>query len=75
MINLSLSPQIRLTFLNTQKTVLNPQLVSRLYGNLSAGTFTMLWVGHAPVFSQFSGADPGFLLGGGAPLRNDVTDR
>ena len=22
-----------------------------------------------------SGADPGFLLGGGAPLRNDVTDR
>ena len=21
------------------------------------------------------GADPGFLLGGGAPLRNDVTDR
>ena len=22
-----------------------------------------------------SGADPGFFLGGGAPLRNDVTDR
>ena len=22
-----------------------------------------------------AGADPGFLLGGGAPLRNDVTDR
>ena len=22
-----------------------------------------------------TGADPGFLLGGGAPLRNDVTDR
>ena len=23
---------------------------------------------------RFSGADPGFFLGGGAPLRNDVTD-
>ena len=23
----------------------------------------------------FAGADPGFYLGGGAPLRNDVTDR
>ena len=23
--------------------------------------------------SYISGADPGFLLGGGAPLRNDVT--
>ena len=22
-----------------------------------------------------TGADPGFFLGGGAPLRNDVTDR
>ena len=22
-----------------------------------------------------AGADPGFFLGGGAPLRNDVTDR
>ena len=24
---------------------------------------------------NLDGADPGFLLGGGAPLRNDVTDR
>ena len=23
---------------------------------------------------QLAGADPGFFLGGGAPLRNDVTD-
>ena len=27
------------------------------------------------LFLLFSGADPGFFLGGGAPLRNDVTDR
>ena len=26
------------------------------------------------VYSTLSGADPGFLLGGGAPLRNSVTD-
>ena len=25
-------------------------------------------------FIYTSGADPGFFLGGGAPLRNDVTD-
>ena len=25
--------------------------------------------------SPLAGADPGFFLGGGAPLRNDVTDR
>ena len=25
--------------------------------------------------SQLPGADPGFSLGGGAPLRNDATDR
>ena len=24
--------------------------------------------------NSFSGADPGFFLGGGAPLRNDITD-
>ena len=24
--------------------------------------------------NSLSGADPGFFLGGGAPLRNDVTD-
>ena len=27
------------------------------------------------ISSHTTGADPGFLLGGGAPLRNDVTDR
>ena len=26
-------------------------------------------------YEPLSGADPGFFLGGGAPLRNDVTDR
>ena len=25
--------------------------------------------------TSVTGADPGFFLGGGAPLRNDVTDR
>ena len=25
--------------------------------------------------NKSAGADPGFFLGGGAPLRNDVTDR
>ena len=24
---------------------------------------------------MYSGADPGFFLGGAAPLRNDITDR
>ena len=27
-----------------------------------------------PLESKVAGADPGFFLGGGAPLRNDVTD-
>ena len=27
------------------------------------------------LFHVNTGADPGFLLGGGAPLRNDTTDR
>ena len=27
------------------------------------------------IFHVNTGADPGFLFGGGAPLRNDVTDR
>ena len=27
------------------------------------------------VTTPLAGADPGFFLGGGAPLRNDVTDR
>ena len=28
----------------------------------------------SPVIANQSGADPGFFLGGGAPLRNDITD-
>ena len=39
---------------------------SRIYGR---------WRLHVMGSWSLSGADPGFFLGGGAPLRNDVTDR
>ena len=31
-------------------------------------------IGDLPNFDLFTGADPGFFLGGDAPLRNNVTD-
>ena len=34
-----------------------------------------LTIASSPSLTTFTGADPGFFLGGVAPLRNDVTDR
>ena len=36
----------------------------------------LFWNNNMAAMSSYqAGADPGFFLGGGAPLRNDVTDR
>ena len=32
------------------------------------------WLTNARLGQIYTGADPGFFSGGGAPLRNDVTD-
>ena len=41
---------------------------------LAGCTATQLTAHITARVQYISGADPGFLLGGGAPLRNDVTD-